>query len=121
MTNPGTSSAPLQFTHRGILPPRHYPPRYYTPWLHFTHRGILPTAAVPSAAAIAVTVDHKPNNKDERERIENAGGVVIWAGTWRVGGVLAVSRAFGDKPLKPVRAPVWTKQSGSSCDKVRQF
>ena len=22
------------------------------------------------------------------------------AGTWRVGGVLAVSRAFGDKPLK---------------------
>lgn len=28
------------------------------------------------------------------------GGVVVWAGTWRVGGVLAVSRAFGDKPLK---------------------
>eukprot|EP00268_Persea_americana_P033377 TRINITY_DN3304_c0_g1_i3.p1 TRINITY_DN3304_c0_g1~~TRINITY_DN3304_c0_g1_i3.p1 ORF type:complete len:108 (-),score=32.32 TRINITY_DN3304_c0_g1_i3:391-714(-) len=24
----------------------------------------------------------------------------MWAGTWRVGGVLAVSRAFGDKPLK---------------------
>eukprot|EP01025_Chloroclados_australasicus_P019298 TRINITY_DN2052_c0_g1_i3.p3 TRINITY_DN2052_c0_g1~~TRINITY_DN2052_c0_g1_i3.p3 ORF type:complete len:295 (+),score=28.91 TRINITY_DN2052_c0_g1_i3:251-1135(+) len=47
-----------------------------------------------------LTVDHKPNLQNERERIENAGGVVIWAGTWRVGGVLAVSRAFGDKPLK---------------------
>ena len=25
---------------------------------------------------------------------------IIWAGTWRVGGVLAISRAFGDKLLK---------------------
>lgn len=25
---------------------------------------------------------------------------MVWAGTWRVGGVLAVSRAFGDRPLK---------------------
>jgi protein phosphatase 1L len=38
--------------------------------------------------------------KEERERIEAAGGVIVWAGTWRVGGVLAVSRAFGDRPLK---------------------
>lgn len=50
--------------------------------------------------AVAMSIDHKPNNKEERERVENAGGVVVWAGTWRVGGVLAVSRAFGDKPLK---------------------
>mmetsp|Transcript_26289 Transcript_26289/g.78076 ORF Transcript_26289/g.78076 Transcript_26289/m.78076 type:complete len:292 (-) Transcript_26289:191-1066(-) len=59
-------------------------------------RGVLSRAG----QAVTMTVDHKPNNKDEKERIENAGGVVIWAGTWRVGGVLAVSRAFGDKPLK---------------------
>eukprot|EP00967_Tisochrysis_lutea_P043238 scaffold52215_cov15-Tisochrysis_lutea.AAC.1 len=52
------------------------------------------------AAAQPLSVDHKPNSKEERQRIENAGGVVVWAGTWRVGGVLAVSRAFGDKPLK---------------------
>jgi len=50
--------------------------------------------------AIQLSIDHKPNAKEERQRVERAGGVVVWAGTWRVGGVLAVSRAFGDKPLK---------------------
>lgn len=50
--------------------------------------------------AKALSSDHKPSRPDERERIENAGGVVVWAGTWRVGGVLAVSRAFGDRLLK---------------------
>ncbi|XP_062224067.1 probable protein phosphatase 2C 10 [Phragmites australis] len=50
--------------------------------------------------AIAVSRDHKPDQSDERQRIEEAGGFVMWAGTWRVGGVLAVSRAFGDKLLK---------------------
>ncbi|KAF3777114.1 putative protein phosphatase 2C 59 [Nymphaea thermarum] len=44
--------------------------------------------------AIAVSRDHKPDQTDERQRIEDAGG------TWRVGGVLAVSRAFGDRQLK---------------------
>ncbi len=53
-----------------------------------------------ACAAIPISVDHKPNSKEERERIEAAGGVIVWAGTWRVGGVLAVSRAFGDRPLK---------------------
>ncbi|KAG8495286.1 hypothetical protein CXB51_012965 [Gossypium anomalum] len=50
--------------------------------------------------AIAMSRDHKPDQSDERQRIENAGGFVMWAGTWRVGGVLAVSRAFGDRHLK---------------------
>ncbi|RWR96480.1 putative protein phosphatase 2C 76 [Cinnamomum micranthum f. kanehirae] len=50
--------------------------------------------------AIPLSEDHKPNRSDERKRIENAGGVVMWAGTWRVGGVLAMSRAFGNRLLK---------------------
>lgn len=50
--------------------------------------------------AVQLSVDHKPNLFAEKERIESLGGMVIWAGTWRVGGVLAVSRAFGDRPLK---------------------
>ncbi|XP_027091745.1 probable protein phosphatase 2C 11 isoform X1 [Coffea arabica] len=57
--------------------------------------------ACRAGSAIALSDDHKPDRSDERERIEQAGGFVIWAGTWRVGGVLAVSRAFGDKLLKP--------------------
>ena len=57
-------------------------------------------AVLGCGAAIALSEDHKPNRSDERSRIEAAGGVVVWAGTWRVGGVLAVSRAFGDRLLK---------------------
>uniref|UniRef100_A0A0D6QVG3 protein-serine/threonine phosphatase n=1 Tax=Araucaria cunninghamii TaxID=56994 RepID=A0A0D6QVG3_ARACU len=53
-----------------------------------------------SGEAVALSRDHKPNQIDERQRIEDAGGFVMWAGTWRVGGVLAVSRAFGDRLLK---------------------
>lgn len=31
-------------------------------------------------AAIAVSRDHKPDQSDERQRIEDAGGFVMWAG-----------------------------------------
>ncbi|KAK1323599.1 putative protein phosphatase 2C 11 [Acorus calamus] len=57
--------------------------------------------ACRAGSAIPLSIDHKPDRSDERERIQNAGGFVFWAGTWRVGGVLAVSRAFGDQLLKP--------------------
>jgi serine/threonine protein phosphatase PrpC len=55
--------------------------------------------------AVALSSDHKPNRDDERGRIEDAGGSVIWAGTWRVGGVLAVSRSFGNRMLKQFIIP----------------
>jgi hypothetical protein len=39
--------------------------------------------------------------KDERQRIEELGGCVIWIGDWRVNGNIAVSRSIGDKDHKP--------------------
>eukprot|EP00252_Welwitschia_mirabilis_P002988 TRINITY_DN12_c0_g1_i1.p1 TRINITY_DN12_c0_g1~~TRINITY_DN12_c0_g1_i1.p1 ORF type:complete len:595 (+),score=109.02 TRINITY_DN12_c0_g1_i1:1003-2787(+) len=53
--------------------------------------------------AIALSVDHKPEREDEMARIEAAGGKVIcWNGYgYRVYGMLAMSRAIGDRYLKP--------------------
>jgi len=49
----------------------------------------------------ALSDDHKPNRPDERQRVEAAGGHVIsWNGA-RVMGVLAMSRALGDRFLRP--------------------
>ncbi|KAL1557094.1 protein-serine/threonine phosphatase [Salvia divinorum] len=56
---------------------------------------------VASRAGSAIPLSIVDLRTDERERIEKAGGFIVWAGTWRVGGVLAVSRAFGDKLLRP--------------------
>ncbi|XP_052737491.1 uncharacterized protein LOC112055609 isoform X2 [Bicyclus anynana] len=44
---------------------------------------------------------HKPDRPDEKERIESSGGTVMFWGTWRVNGQLAVSRAIGDAQYKP--------------------
>ncbi|KAL0415074.1 UNVERIFIED_CONTAM: protein phosphatase 2C 16 [Sesamum latifolium] len=51
--------------------------------------------------AIALSVDHKPNREDEYARIEASGGKVIQWNGHRVFGVLAMSRAIGDRYLKP--------------------
>ncbi|CAL5221808.1 g4064 [Coccomyxa viridis] len=64
------------------------------------HVGDSRAVLAKTGKAVQLSDDHKPNRTDERTRIEAAGGVVVWAGTWRVGGVLAVSRAFGDRLLK---------------------
>ena len=56
-------------------------------------------------AAIPLTEDHKPDRVDERDRVESKGGTVVWAGTWRVSGVLAVSRSFGNRMMKHLIIP----------------
>ena len=38
---------------------------------------------------------HKPEREDEKQRIEEMGGCVVWFGAWRVNGTLSVSRAIG--------------------------
>ena len=53
-----------------------------------------------NGGVIPLSNDHKPNRKDERERIEALGGSVSLWGVWRVEGCLAVSRAIGDRMLK---------------------
>lgn len=50
---------------------------------------------------ILETQDNKPNDPQERARIESLGGSVnFYMGTYRVNNSLAVSRAFGDYGLK---------------------
>lgn len=51
----------------------------------------------------AATVDHKPGEASERNRINQLGGFVSSdsAGVTRVQGNLSVSRSFGDAPFRP--------------------
>eukprot|EP00897_Mesotaenium_endlicherianum_P006332 jgi/Mesen1/5727/ME000029S05036 len=51
--------------------------------------------------AIPLSSDHKPNREDEQRRVEAAGGRVVFWNGYRVLGVLAMSRAIGDRYLKP--------------------
>eukprot|EP00877_Chromochloris_zofingiensis_P003122 jgi/Chrzof1/12810/Cz07g08100.t1 len=46
---------------------------------------------------VVMTVDHKPDDPKEAERIQGAGGFVLWG---RVGGNLNLSRAVGDSEFK---------------------
>ncbi|BAF18083.2 protein phosphatase 2C 50 [Oryza sativa Japonica Group] len=54
---------------------------------------------------VALSIDHKPDRKDERARIEAQGGKVIQWNGYRVSGILAMSRSIGDRYLKPFVIP----------------
>ncbi|KFK42207.1 hypothetical protein AALP_AA2G225300 [Arabis alpina] len=56
-----------------------------------------------SGKAEQISVDHDPDNDTERNMIESKGGFVtnMPGDVARVNGLLAVSRVFGDKNLKP--------------------
>ncbi|KAL9224238.1 hypothetical protein vseg_000298 [Gypsophila vaccaria] len=56
-------------------------------------------------APMPLSVDHKPDRKDEWDRIEAAGGKVFQWNGYRVFGVLAMSRSIGDRYLKPSIIP----------------
>ena len=51
--------------------------------------------------AVPLSIDHKPHHINERKRIENIGGEIIFDGDdWRIKD-LSVSRAFGDMDATP--------------------
>lgn len=65
--------------------------------LYVAHAGDSRAILCQDARIISLTDDHKPNNVEEKERIEKGGGFVQ---NGRIQGVLAVSRAFGDLAFK---------------------
>lgn len=54
-----------------------------------------------SNEVVPLTFDHKPNRKEEVDRIEEIGGKIFRVNGLRVEGVLAMTRAIGDHDLKP--------------------
>lgn len=70
--------------------------------IYVAHAGDSRAILVHSSGKVtALTSDHKPNRPDERKRVQELGGSVVFWGVWRVEGILAVSRAIGDRMLKP--------------------
>ncbi|OTF74374.1 hypothetical protein BLA29_005174 [Euroglyphus maynei] len=47
-----------------------------------------------------IMLPHKPDMESERIRIQDQGGIVIYMDTWRVNGILSVTRAIGDPEHK---------------------
>ncbi|OCU01910.1 protein phosphatase 1F [Xenopus laevis] len=69
--------------------------------LHVAWLGDSQALLVRQGSHVTLMDPHKPERKDERERIESLGGCVAFMGCWRVNGTLAVSRAIGDIDQKP--------------------
>ncbi|KAK6191299.1 hypothetical protein SNE40_003026 [Patella caerulea] len=69
--------------------------------LHIAWLGDSQAVLVKDGQTVDVMNPHKPDRADEKERIEKLGGIVVWFGTWRVNGAIAVARAIGDKSYKP--------------------
>mmetsp|Transcript_60980 Transcript_60980/g.96959 ORF Transcript_60980/g.96959 Transcript_60980/m.96959 type:complete len:535 (+) Transcript_60980:46-1650(+) len=85
----------LEAIYRALLSDEH------DQWLFVANTGDSRGILVSVTGEITeMTHDHKPNNTSERQRIQSDGGRVVFFGTWRVEGVLAVSRSFGDRLLK---------------------
>ncbi|KAF0932040.1 hypothetical protein E2562_007845 [Oryza meyeriana var. granulata] len=68
--------------------------------LYVANVGDSRAVALKAGKAVPLSEDHKPNRKDEQKRIKDAGGIVVLDDTWRVDGLLAMSRAFGNRALK---------------------
>jgi serine/threonine protein phosphatase PrpC len=64
------------------------------------------TLLLSGGRSIQMSTDQKPTSPDEQKRIIGLGGAVLYCmGVARVNGVLAVSRAFGNRTLRTVIRP----------------
>ncbi|KAK3737460.1 hypothetical protein QZH41_008343 [Actinostola sp. cb2023] len=70
--------------------------KMYIAWL-----GDSQVVLCKAGESVLLMEPHKPDNQDEKERIESLGGCVVYFGAWRVNGNLSVSRAIGDVEHKP--------------------
>ena len=63
---------------------------------HKPNRAVSSSRTITNQCTVAREFILLLSCQDEQERIETAGGMVIWLGAWRVNGNLSVSRAIGD-------------------------
>jgi protein phosphatase 1G len=61
--------------------------------LYVANAGDSRSVLSDNGKAVELSFDHKPDNEEEMERIENAGGQII---NGRINGGLNLSRAIGD-------------------------
>ncbi|OEL33277.1 putative protein phosphatase 2C 37 [Dichanthelium oligosanthes] len=64
-------------------------------------RSVLCRGSDGAATPVPLSSDHKPNRPDELARIQAVGGRVVYINGHRVRGILAMSRALGDRMLRP--------------------
>ncbi len=57
-------------------------PSFLFPQIYVANVGDSRAVLSCSGRAIDMSVDHKPNREDEKERIEKLGGRIIHYGTW---------------------------------------
>lgn len=70
----------------------------YEPFLYAEKQDAL--GPTEKCKVLELSIDDKPDRPDEAKRIEALGGFIQFIGCWRVQGILATSRSFGDKDLK---------------------
>ncbi|KAK6312700.1 hypothetical protein J4Q44_G00160470 [Coregonus suidteri] len=64
-------------------------------WLHVAWLGDSQSMLVRRGQDVTLMDPHKPEREDEKQRIEDLGGCIVFMGCWRVNGTYAVSRAIG--------------------------
>ena len=83
------------------------------------HVGDSRAVMVTDDSSFDLTIDHKPSNPSEKERVELQGGEIIQYGVLRVQGILAVTRSLGDFSLRPYVSNVPTvsyyEMKGDEC------